>query len=185
MLAHSPLADRLASRLVREPPMLGAFGALKRSRTGLIVGIVVAWALGDVLEEVALHGVVLGRCETLLSHWFAPWLAALAAICLAAALSGVIHLYQGRRGALIVAQLSVLFGVCDQRTRSVERDSLPRVLRHDRFRAPRATAVTLLGSDRRPVGLSRRRAGSGCYFANTSSAILVAASSCIAGMACE
>ena len=116
MLAYSPLADRLASRLVREPPMLGAFGALKRSRTGLIVGIVVAWALGDVLEEVALHGVVLGRCETLLSHWFAPWLAALAAICLAAALGGVIHLYQGRRGALIVAQLSVLFGVCDQRT---------------------------------------------------------------------
>ena len=110
MLAYSPLADRLASRLVREPPKLGAFGSLQRSHGRLIVGIIVAWALGGVLEEVALRGVVLGHCETL-TRWLAPGSLLLRRICLAAALGGVVHLYQGRRGALIVAQLSVLFGV--------------------------------------------------------------------------
>jgi hypothetical protein len=40
--AYSPLADRIATRLVRTPPRLDAFRILQRSRIMLILGIVVA-----------------------------------------------------------------------------------------------------------------------------------------------
>ena len=56
MLAYSPVADRIATRLVARPPTLGAFRALQESRAKLIAGIVVAWILGGILEELVFRG---------------------------------------------------------------------------------------------------------------------------------
>jgi uncharacterized protein len=110
MLAYSPLADKLATRLVQKPPTLGAFRALQQSRAKLIAGIVLAWILGGFLEEVILRGIILQSIEARLSPLIAKPLAAAVAICAAALVAFLIHLYQGLRAALIITQLSVLLG---------------------------------------------------------------------------
>jgi membrane protease YdiL (CAAX protease family) len=110
MLAYTPLADALARRRFPDPPDLTAFDGIRRSRTMLLIGIVVAWLLGGFLEELAFRGVMLQAVEA----WLAPVLprpvAAAAAILAAAAGAAVIHLYQGKRAMLVIFQLSVLFG---------------------------------------------------------------------------
>lgn len=107
MLAYSPLADRLATRLMKRPPTLGVFRPLQRSWAHLALGLLVAWLLGAGIEEIALRGVLLQWVAGLTTG--APGLAAglLAAALVAAAL----HLYQGPRAALIIGQLSWLFGL--------------------------------------------------------------------------
>src|SRR5262249_50053723 len=111
LLAWSPAADWIATRLVADPPRLGAFRGLKQARAKLTLGIVIAWILGGFVEEVLLRGIVLQAVET----GTAPITGLLAAdalgILAAAGLAFVLHLYQGQRAALIVAQLSVLFGL--------------------------------------------------------------------------
>lgn len=111
MLAYSPVADWLATRWIATPPTLEAFRVLQQSRAKLIAGIVVAWALGGVLEELILRGIVLKSVESLLAAWLAGPVAAGVAVGAAALCAFVLHLYQGPRAAVIVAQLSVLFGV--------------------------------------------------------------------------
>ena len=110
MLAASPLADGLASRLFKKPPTVGAFRGLQQSPAKLLAGIVVAWALGGVLEELVFRGVVLNGVVRLLADRLTDPLPATIAILVAAAGAGIIHLYQGARAALIVTQLSILFG---------------------------------------------------------------------------
>ena len=110
MLAYSPVADWIASRLVVTPPTLGAFRALQRSRANLVLGIVVAVVLGGVLEEVIARGIVLLGVASWLAPRLGGPLAAGAAICVAAAGAGVMHAYQGPRAQLIIAQLSLLLG---------------------------------------------------------------------------
>jgi membrane protease YdiL (CAAX protease family) len=111
MLAYSPLADGLATRLVDKPPTLEAFRAIQQSRGKLIAGIVVAWVLGGILEELVFRGIVLKSIESLLTASLIEPLAAGVAVCTAALGAGVIHLYQGPRAVVIVIQQSVLFGV--------------------------------------------------------------------------
>jgi membrane protease YdiL (CAAX protease family) len=111
MIAYTPVADRLASVTIEEPPKLGAFRAVQRSRTGLVAGIVIAWVVGGFLEEFLLRGIVLRFTASFLEEWLSAPLAATIAILAAATLATFAHLYQGRRGALIVGQLSVLFGI--------------------------------------------------------------------------
>lgn len=111
MLAYSPIADRIATRFVAKPPTLGAFKAIQESRAKLIAGIVVAWILGGFLEELVFRGIVLKSVELLAWNWVAGPTGIVIAICAAAAGAGVIHLYQGPRAAIIITQLSILFGV--------------------------------------------------------------------------
>ena len=111
MLAYSPIADRLATRLVAQPPTLGAFRAIQESWAKLIAGIIAAWILGGFLEELVFRGVVLQAVEAFAAGWLALPAASGLAICFAAAGAGVIHLYQGPRAAIIITQLSILFGV--------------------------------------------------------------------------
>ena len=111
MLAYSPLADRLATRWVAKPPSLGAFRALRESKSKLLVGIVVAWVLGGFLEELIFRGIILQSIEALLSAWLIAPMATGIAIGAAALGAGLIHLYQGLRAAIIITQLSVLFGL--------------------------------------------------------------------------
>jgi membrane protease YdiL (CAAX protease family) len=111
LVAYSPVADRLASQWVKMPPNLEAFRALQQSRAKLVVGIVVAWILGGFLEELVVRGVVLKSVQSLLSARLIGPVATGVAVCTAAAGAGAMHLYQGPRAAIIVAQLSVLFGV--------------------------------------------------------------------------
>ena len=111
MLACSPAADWIASRLIEKPPALGAFRAIQQSRLKLVAGIIVAWALGGILEEFVFRGVVLGSVEALLRGEIGVPGAAALAVVAAALGAAVIHLYQGPRAALIIAQLSVLFGI--------------------------------------------------------------------------
>ena len=111
MLAYTPVADRIATRWVQKPPNLEAFRALQQSRSKLVAGIVVAWILGGFLEEVFFRGIILQSMEAFLSAWLAAPMATGVAVCTAAAGAGLVHLYQGPRAALIVAQLSVLFGI--------------------------------------------------------------------------
>lgn len=111
MLAFTPLADAIASRWIDEPPTLGVFRGLQQSRLKLAIGIVIAWVLGAFLEELVFRGLV--------QQWIAqnlaaslPQAAATAVAIVAAAIgAGVSHLYQGLRAAVIITQLSVLFGV--------------------------------------------------------------------------
>ncbi len=111
MLAYSPLADRIATRWVDKPPTLGAFRAIQQSRSNLLIGIVVAWVLGGFIEELIFRGIILQSIEALVSAWIAAPMAAAIAVCAAALGAGLIHLYQGLRAAIIVTQLSVLFGL--------------------------------------------------------------------------
>jgi membrane protease YdiL (CAAX protease family) len=111
LLAYSPLADRVAARWFAKPPTLTAFRGLQQSRGRLIAGILAAWVLGGILEELIVRGIVLQSIAALLTPWlFAP-LAAGIAVCGAALGAGVFHLYQGPRAMLIITQLSVLLGV--------------------------------------------------------------------------
>jgi len=111
MLAYSPLADWLAARWFKKPPSLAAFGAIQQSRANLIAGIVAAWLLGGVLEELIARGIVLTSVETFLVPWVGGQAAVGAAVCIAAAGAGVVHFYQGPRAVLIISQLSLLLGV--------------------------------------------------------------------------
>jgi uncharacterized protein len=111
MLAHSPLADRLATRWFAKPPNLKAFRALQQSRIKLLIGIVVAWILGGFLEELVFRGIVLQAIEALMAPTLGGLMAVVVAVCTAAAGAGLMHLYQGPRAAIIITQLSVLFGV--------------------------------------------------------------------------
>jgi uncharacterized protein len=111
MLAYSPLADRIATHWVAEPPTLGAFRGLQQSRRQLIIGIAVAWVVGGFLEEVAFRGIVLQAVKGLLLAWFALPVATAIAIWVAALAAGIVHAYQGTRAMIIIIQLSVLFGL--------------------------------------------------------------------------
>jgi uncharacterized protein len=111
MIAYSPLADRLASRWFHKPPTLEAFSAIQQSRLKLIAGIVTAWLLGGILEELIARGIVLKSLELSLSTWLIMPVAAGIAVCIAATGAGAMHLYQGPRAMLIITQLSVLFGI--------------------------------------------------------------------------
>ena len=111
LVAFSPLADRIASRPFKQPPSLGAFGAIQQSLVKLMAGIVAAWLLGGFLEELVARGIVLTSIEMGLAAFAGRAVAAAAAVCLAAIGAGLMHLYQGPRAAVIIAQLSVLFGI--------------------------------------------------------------------------
>lgn len=111
MLAYSPVADRIATRWVAKPPNLRAFSALQESTIKLLLGIVVAWFLGGFLEELIFRGILLQSIEALTAPVFTMPFAAALAIVVAALGAGVIHLYQGLRAALIITQLSMLFGL--------------------------------------------------------------------------
>ncbi len=111
MIAYSPLANRLASRWFPNPPTLDAFRPIQQSTAKLIVGIVAAWVLGGFLEELIARGIVLQAIESFLTPWLGTPIAAGIAICVAALGAGAMHLYQGPRAVVIIAQLSVLFGV--------------------------------------------------------------------------
>jgi membrane protease YdiL (CAAX protease family) len=110
VLACSPLADRVAARLVHKPPSLAAFRMLQESRSKLFVGIVLAWVFGGFLEELLLRGIIVQRVERLMSPWLVKPMATAIAVSTAAAGAGLIHLYQGLRAAIIITQLSLLFG---------------------------------------------------------------------------
>jgi membrane protease YdiL (CAAX protease family) len=111
MIAYSPVADWLATRWIAKPPNLRAFRAIQQSRAKLVAGIVVAWLLGGFVEELVFRGIVLRSMESCLGAWFIGPVAAAVAVCVAAVGAGIVHLYQGPRAAVIIAQLSVLFGV--------------------------------------------------------------------------
>jgi CAAX protease family protein len=111
MLAVSPLADRIATRWVAQPPHLDTFRSLQQSRAKLVLGIVVAWILGGFLEELVFRGIVLQAIEGALSVRLVAAVATAIAVCGAALGAGVLHLYQGLRAAIIITQLSVLFGL--------------------------------------------------------------------------
>jgi membrane protease YdiL (CAAX protease family) len=111
MLAYSPVADSLASRWIDKAPNLNAFRAIQQSKAKLIAGIVVAWLLGGFLEELIFRGIVLKSVESFLTAWLVKPIATSAAVCVAAIGAGLMHLYQGPRAAVIITQLSVLFGV--------------------------------------------------------------------------
>jgi uncharacterized protein len=111
MLAISPVADKLATRLVATPPNLGMFRGLRQSRSKLIAGIIIAWVVGGCFEEIILRGIVLRSAEAVLSTWVASPIATTIAIAVAAILAALAHLYQGLRAAVIIAQLSIVFGL--------------------------------------------------------------------------
>jgi membrane protease YdiL (CAAX protease family) len=111
MLAYSPLADRLASRLSHKPPTLRAFRAIQQSKRSLIVGILVVWLLGGILEELIFRGIVLNAVVSSLAVWLIKPIAIVIAIFAASFGAALFHFYQGPRAMIIIAQLSVLFGV--------------------------------------------------------------------------
>lgn len=111
MLAYSPLADRVASRWFKKPPKLEAFRKIQQSRSKLIFGIIIAWLLGGIMEEFIFRGIVLNSVASLLSPTLDKPMAVIIAILVAALLASLFHFYQGPRAMVIIAQLSVLFGV--------------------------------------------------------------------------
>jgi membrane protease YdiL (CAAX protease family) len=111
MLAYNPIADRLATRWFAKPPTLQSFRAVQQSTMKLVAGILVAWVLGGILEELAFRGIVLSSIEEWLRPWLGVPMAVASAVWLAAFGAGVIHLYQGPRAVAIIVQLSVMFGV--------------------------------------------------------------------------
>ncbi len=111
MWAYSPVADSVASRWVKTPPTLDAFRPLQESTSKLIAGIALAWLLGGFLEELVFRGVVVNSLTILLTPSIGEAPAAFLGIFVAAAGAALVHYYQGPRAMLIIAQLSVLFGL--------------------------------------------------------------------------
>jgi hypothetical protein len=111
MLALSPAADWIASRVVAKPPNLSMFAGLQQSTAKLVGGILLAWAVGGVLEEYLLRGLLLEWIRASLPAGLPELARTAAAILGAASVGGVAHLYQGPRAAIIAGQLSALFGL--------------------------------------------------------------------------
>lgn len=112
LLIATPLANWIAERRFKRPPTLGAFKALKESPGNLLAGILIAWVLGGFLEELVLRGLLLQSIQAQAATAQLPgWASAGAGIAFAALGALIIHLYQGGRAAVIVAQLSVIFGL--------------------------------------------------------------------------
>jgi membrane protease YdiL (CAAX protease family) len=111
VLVYSPLADRLASRWFKQPPTLETFRVIQQSKAKLITGILTAWALGGILEELVARGIVLGAVASLLKDWLGGPAAAGVAVFVAALGAGALHSYQGPRAVIIITQLSILFGI--------------------------------------------------------------------------
>ncbi len=110
-VAYSPLADRIASQWFKKPPTLDSFRLIQRSALKLVMGIIVAWVLGAILEELIARGVVLKTIESLLVPWMVFPIAAGIAVCLSALGAGVLHFYQGSKAVVIITQISLLFGI--------------------------------------------------------------------------
>ena len=111
MLAYSPVADRLATRFFEEPPTLDAFESVQKSKVNLIAGILAAWVLGGILEELIVRGIVLMSIEAMLAMVITKSMATAIAILIAAVGAGLMHAYQGPRAMVIITQLSILFGI--------------------------------------------------------------------------
>ncbi len=111
MLAPSPLANRIATRLVPKPPTLEAFRGIQQSAVKLVAGIALAWVLGAFVEEIQFRGIVVRSVASRLREPLGAPAAAGAAVAAAAIGAGICHLYQGLRAAVIITQLLVLFGV--------------------------------------------------------------------------
>jgi membrane protease YdiL (CAAX protease family) len=111
MLAYSPLADKLAAHWFEKPPTLNSFRAVQQSKINLILGIIVAWLLGGILEELIARGIVMQSVEALLKPWLTSPIATVLAIIIAAVGAGLLHSYQGPRAVVIITQLSILFGI--------------------------------------------------------------------------
>lgn len=109
MLAYSPVADWIATRIVAKPPKLDAFKPLQESWLKLVIGIAIAWLLGGFIEELVFRGLVLRAIEDLTGA--TPAVASAGGIVVAAIGAGIAHKYQGPRAMIIITQLSVLFGV--------------------------------------------------------------------------
>ena len=105
------MADKLATRFYEEPPTLDTFASLQESKAKLIAGIVAAWVLGGILEELIVRGIVLLSVETMLTTWTSKPFATVIAVLVAAAGAGLVHAYQGPRAMVIITQLSILFGI--------------------------------------------------------------------------
>ena len=111
MLVYSPLADRVASHWFEKPPTLDSFRAIQGSKINLVIGILIAWLLGGFLEELIARGIILRSVEAFLKPWVVAQVATTLAILIAALGAGLMHSYQGPRAVLIIAQLSILFGI--------------------------------------------------------------------------
>ncbi len=111
LIAYSPVADEIASYIYKKPPRLGAFKSLQKSFWNLFFGIIIAWLLGGFLEEIFLRGIILQYLQKTLGGPTNIIVASGIAIIVAALIAGIIHLYQGPRGAIIIAQLSIMFGI--------------------------------------------------------------------------
>lgn len=93
MFAFSPLADWLATRWIDKSPTLGTFRVIQQSKRKLIAGIIVAWMLGGILEELIFRGIILKSVESLLTACLNEPIATGIAVCIAAIGAGLIHLY--------------------------------------------------------------------------------------------
>lgn len=111
ILAYSPLADKLAYRWFEKPPTLDSFRAVQQSRINLVIGIIVAWLLGGILEELIARGIVLQAMKAMLEPWLSTPLTITFAVLIAAIGAGLLHSYQGPRAVLIIMQLSIFFGI--------------------------------------------------------------------------
>jgi len=111
MLLLSPLTDRIAGRVFEDTPRLDVFRPIQESRAKLVLGIAAAWVLGGFFEELVFRGLLLSAVRGGLGAWLPDTAAVLLAIVTAAFGAGIVHLYQGRRAALIITQLSILFGL--------------------------------------------------------------------------
>jgi membrane protease YdiL (CAAX protease family) len=111
MFAYSPLADLLATRWFDKPPTLESFRVIQHSKAKLIEGILVAWVLGGIIEELVFRGIILQSIAALLTTLLTKPIAIGIAVCIAALCAGLVHFYQGPRAMVIITQLSVLFGI--------------------------------------------------------------------------
>lgn len=102
MISYSPLADWLASRWFSRPPTLESFRAIQQSTVNLIAGILAAWVLGGILEELIARGIVLLSVQAWLATWFPAHIATTIAVCVSALGAGLMHSYQGPRAMAII-----------------------------------------------------------------------------------
>lgn len=104
LYAYTPTAEWVADKLFpTTAPKPNRYLSVGESTRNLLLGIALAWAIGAVLEELVLRGIVVGALRFAIGNW--------PAVAVAAALAFAIHLVAGPRRAAIAMQLSVLYGV--------------------------------------------------------------------------
>ena len=101
------IVEPLIARLTGSLPDVSQFAPLIGNTFFLILSLVVSWTLAAFGEELVFRGYLMNRVVDLVGTHRAGWLLSLAVV---SALFGLVHLYQGASGVIVITMTGLLLG---------------------------------------------------------------------------